>query len=458
MKLHSVKLKITCWYTFIIIFVFALVLGGIFISSEFYSEDMIKEELLDEVKDLEEEMMRYPQHFPRQDYVSYYDDGVLLSIYDEEYNYINGVLPDNFSLNTPFENGKIQKSQSRNDTWFVCDSRLTLPDGSDLWIRGIHSLSAIVLMIQRLKVLICFAVPLLILFTAFIGYRIIFRALQPVTDITDTVNEIQASSDLSLRLPETADKNEFSHLSKTFNQMLDHLEQQFLREQEFSSDAAHELRTPVSIILSHAEYSLAELELSPEAREEFLCIRGKALQMSDLVSQLLNIARAESTGYRPSFEEVDLQIVAEAAADTLAEKASEKLIQLEVQNFLQPPTITGNTDLLSRLFINLIDNGIQYGRIGGYVKISIEQRGTNACIHVCDNGIGIPEHKLDKIWHRFYRGEDSRSSSAGFGLGLFIVKYIVSCHGGSITVESELDQGTTFLICLPISGPTETKG
>ena len=231
MKLHSIKLKITCWYTFILTLVFALVLGGIFVSSEFYSEDMIKTELLDEVKDLEEEMMRYPEHFPRQDYVSYYDDGVLLSIYDEDFHYINGVLPDNFSLNTPFRNNQIQKAQSQNDTWFVCDRRISLPDGADLWIRGIHSLSAIVLMIQRLKILICFAVPLLILFTAFMGYRIIYRSLRPVAAITDTVNEIRASSDLSLRLPTPAGKNEFSHLSDTFNEMLNHLEQQFLREQ-----------------------------------------------------------------------------------------------------------------------------------------------------------------------------------------------------------------------------------
>lgn len=451
MKLHSIKLKITCWYTFVLTLVFIFVLGGIFMSSEIYSEEMIREELLDEVKDLEEEMMRYPEHFPRQDYVSYYDDGVLLSIYDENFQYINGVVPDNFSLDTPFTEKQIQTATRRNDTWFVCDNRITLPDGSDLWIRGIHSLSSVVLMIQRLRVLAGFAVPLLILFTAFMGYRIIMRALHPVTVITDTVNRITDSSDLSLRLPAAAGKNEFSSLSETFNKMLDHLEQQFLREQEFSSDAAHELRTPVSVILSHTEYALAELSLSPEARQEFACIQEKALQMSHLVSLLLNIARAESSGFHPSFEEVDLQIVAEAAADELLEKAEKKQIRVDVQNFMLPPVMQGNTELLSRLFINLIDNGIQYGHTGGYVRVSLEQRGANVRICVEDNGIGIPEDKLDKIWNRFYRAEASRSVSPGFGLGLFIVKYIVKCHGGSISVESRVGQGTSFQILLPLS-------
>ena len=125
-----------------------------------------------------------------------------------------GVVPDNFSLDTPFtEKTDSDRPTRRNDTWFVCDNRITLPDGSDLWIRGIHSLSSVVLMIQRLRLLAGFAVPLLILFTAFMGYRIIMRALHPVTVITDTVNRITDSSDLSLRLPAAAGKNEFSSLS-----------------------------------------------------------------------------------------------------------------------------------------------------------------------------------------------------------------------------------------------------
>ena len=107
--------------------------------------------------------------------------------------------------------------------------------------------------------------------------------------------------------------------------------------------------------------------------------------------------------------------------------------------------------IFSRLFINLIDNGIQYGHTGGYVRVSLEQRGANVRICVEDNGIGIPEDKLDKIWNRFYRAEASRSVSPGFGLGLFIVKYIVKCHGGSISVESRVGQGTSFQILLPLS-------
>lgn len=453
MKHHSLKFKITCWYTFILTLVFAAVLGGVFVSSEFYSEDMIKTELLDEVKDLQEEMLRYPQHFPRQDYVSYYDDGVLLSIYDKDFNFINGVLPDSFSTEIPFKEDKIQTVQTGHDSWFILDEKITLPDGSDLWIRGIHSFSSIVLMIQRLKFLIVFAVPLLILFTAFMGFRLVQRSLHPVSAITNTVNEITASSDLSLRLPESGTKDEFSQLTETFNKMLHHLEQQFLREQEFSSDAAHELRTPVSIILSHCEYSLAELQMSSEVRDEFLCIQGKAVQMSQLVTHLLNIARAESNGFHPSFEEADLEILAESAVDELTEKATKKGIQLEFQNYLKPPVIWGNTELLSRLFINLIDNGIQYGYPGGYVKIYIEQRGKNALIRIADNGMGIPEESLDKIWNRFYRADKSRSDSFGFGLGLFIVKYIVRLHKGDITVESKMGRGTSFLITLPIAPP-----
>ena len=125
-------------------------------------------------------------------------------------------------------------------------------------------------------------------------------------------------------------------------------------------------------------------------------------------------------------------------------KPKKKQIRVDVQNFMLPPVMQGNTELLSRLFINLIDNGIQYGHTGGYVRVSLEQRGTNVRICVEDNGIGIPEDKLDKIWNRFYRAEASRSVSPGFGLGLFYVKYIVKCHGGSISVESRGGTGNFF--------------
>lgn len=445
---QSIKFKITCWYTGIIVVVFLIVLGGAFAASEHYSEGSVKAELEDELKDLEEDMIHYPEYFPKVDLVSYYDDGVMLSIYDENEEFINGVFPDGFPLDVPFQDEKTQKIRRGEENWFLMDRQTSLPDGTVIWIRGVHSFSSITVMIQRLTMLVCILCPLLILFTAFIGYRMIQRSLSPIHTMISTVNEITASSSLSTRLPVPKTQDEFYELSETFNRMFENLEQHFQREKQFSSDAAHELRTPVSIILSHCEYCLEEMELSREEREEMEIIRDKALQMSHLVSQLLEISRAETHRYKPDFEDVDLQNLAESVLEEMEEKAAAKNIRLELDNRLKDPVIQGDLSQLTRLFINIVDNGISYGRDSGYVKIHLESIGPRVSIQFEDDGVGMDEEIQDKIWSRFYRADASRSDSQGFGLGLFMVKQIVECHKGKIKVESSPSRGTVFTVLL----------
>ena len=201
---------------------------------------------------------------------------------------------------------------------------------------------------------------------------------------------------------------------------------------------------------------LEELDLSGEAREELLIIQKKIFQMSDLVSNLLTIARAENNRYQPVFEKVELPMLAETVMEELSEKAAARNIQLELHTHpdLSSLTIDGDMEMLTRLLINLIDNAISYGRDNGFVNISIHQQEEQVCIEVKDNGIGIPADKLDKIWDRFYQIDQSHSTS-GFGLGLFMVKYIVSCHKGKITVNSIPGKGSTFTVLLPAKQQNE---
>lgn len=449
MKIHSIKFKITCWYTCIIVLVFSIVWGGAFAYSEYYGEDSIKAEVLDEIKDLQEDMMRYPDYFPDRDLMSFYDDGIMLSIYDTDFELINGILPDGFPTGVRFENGSVQKVQVGEDNWFFSDKKTEMPDGSEIWIRGIHSYSPIVMMVRRLTTLLCIMLPLLIVFTAFVGYRMIHRCLSPIRTITQTANEITSSSSLSKRLPMQKTKDEFYGLCSTINQMFDNLEQTFQRESQFSSDAAHELRTPVAVILSHCEYCLEEVELTEEARAEIKIIQKKAMQMSELVSQLLTISRAEKLLQRPDFDEVDLSILAESVTEELEEKATVKNIRLEVVDHLDNPVIWADMSLITRMFINLIDNAIIYGKEDGFVKIYMDEEKSGVSIRFQDNGVGIPENALDKIWDRFYQVDTSRSMSQGFGLGLFMVKYIVECHRGTVKVSSRLSEGTEFIVRLP---------
>lgn len=451
MKTGSIKFKITFWYSAIILVVFVIVLGGAIYSSEYYSSSNIKEELLDEVKDLQKELYRYPDTITDESIVPFYDDGIMLSVYDKDFNFINGFVPDIFPSDVPFQDNTLQEVNDGEDKWFLYDRKTTMPDGNNYWIRGVYSVSSINVMMQRFTTLLAVLLPILMIITAFVGYRMINRSLQPINAIHQTANDIIASSDLSLRLDVPAAKDEFYYLTKTFNQMFDHLENQFVREQQFTSDAAHELRTPVCAILSHCEYCLDELELTPEAREELMTIHKKTLGMSDLINSLLLIARAENGRYMPNYEEVNLEIIAETVFDELGEKAAAKNIDLELIHQMKNPVILADMDMMMRLFLNLTSNGINYGKNNGFFRISMTQVEQQICLEFTDNGIGIPPEKIDRIWDRFYQADASHSSE-GFGLGLFMVKYIVNCHNGTIQAESTVGGGTKFTVCLPMKG------
>lgn len=451
--IHSIKWKITCWYTGILTIVLAAVLGSALLSSEYYSIDNMKAELLDEVYDLERDFAKNETLLERNEIPFYYDDGIMLSLYNQDGEMLNGILPDDFPPNIAFAHATLQEASQLEDHWFLYDLQIRDPDGTPYWIRGINSYSSIARMIQRLTMLLLILVPLLILFTGFIGYRMIRRALLPVTSITSTAREIEKSSDLSKRLTPGTVRDEFFDLTETFNEMLDQLETTLQQEKQFSSDVAHELRTPVSVILGHCEYCLEELDLTDDVREELSGIHKKALHMSRLVSQLLNIARAEKD-YQPEMEEIDLSLIAETVTEEMEEKAASRNIRLICTKTNEDFRMQGDMTLLTRMLMNLVSNAIEYGRPGGTARIHLQREANFLSVSVEDNGIGIPQEAMDKIWHRFYRVDQSRSRTEGFGLGLFMVQEIVRIHKGTIRAESSCGKGSRFLVTLPANNET----
>lgn len=449
MKSLTIKQKITFWYTGVIIVVLGIALGASFFIAEKYSYNDIETELLDEVGDLEEDMKKFPDNFPKADLMAYYDDGVMLSIYDERGQLLNGVTPDDFPVDQSFDKEDVvHEVENLDNYWFVYDRKITVEDGVDYWIRGVHSYSSVALMVQGLAQMAMILFPILVLLTAFVGYRMVSRALKPVSEMTDMVNVITDSTDLSLRLPETSGKDELAELSRTFNRMLQRLEERFLHEKQFTSDAAHEIRTPVSVILSHCEYALENRNLSEKGREEVQIVYEKAQYLSDLVDALLMISRTEKKSYKLNKDSLDLSILAESVVEEMEMEAAEKNITLKLTDHMTEPQFYGDMTLLVQLFTNLISNGIKYGNEGGHMNILLREEKGLVHLQFEDDGIGISKDHLDKIWERFYQVDASRESK-GFGLGLFMVKRIVELHKGSIQVSSTKGKGTVFVVTLP---------
>ena len=449
MKKKSIKQRITLWYTLVLVIVLSIFLGGAFLASEQYSKTEMKEELIDEIGDLEEDISKYPDYFPSNDLLAYYDDGVMLGIYNSKGDLINGIIPDDFPIDHPFVKTDVQEVSNKTDKWYVYDKVFIWNDDEVYWIRGIHSYSEISHLVDMLTKWILILFPILISFTAFVGYLMISKSLRPVQEITDKVNEITHSADLSLRLQESESHDELSYLAETFNDMLANIEDQFIREKQFSSDAAHELRTPISVILSHCEYMLQDMELNKEEREEIEIMYEKSQYMSNLVDALLLISRTEKKNYKINLDEFDLSVLAESVVDDMEIEASRKNIHIRFVDQLEDASFVGDMTLIIRLFTNLISNSIKYGKENGNILVQLQEENGLITLLFEDNGIGIPKESLDKIWDRFYQVETSRANSQGFGLGLFMVRRIVQLHKGTIEVSSSFGEGRRFVITFP---------
>lgn len=448
MKQNWIKQKITAWYTAIVIAVILVVVIGILYVTEYYVVKEARLELQDEVSDFYKELNKLQDTSSELLELRYYDDGVVLSIYDAGKKMLDGFYPDEFDISTPFKDGQVQEIREEDGYFMISDRRIEV-GGEEYWIRGIYTLNLLQGMSRKLLNYMALIAPFMLLITGFVGYRMIRKALHPIYDLTTMAKDITSSLDLSLRLPEPKTADEMGYLTETFNYMLRHLEDMFKRETRFTADAAHELRTPISVIISHCEYCLEDLELTGEVREELEIICKKARNMSELVSQLLMIARAENGTYRPEYEKTDLILLTDTVLGELREKARKKNITLSLSTRMSNMEITCDFNLIMQMLVNLIDNAINYGRDGGKVEVFMEEKEQQVSIRIKDDGIGIPREEQSKIWNRFYRVDASHSAESGSGLGLFMVKWIVELHKGTIELKSMPELGSIFTVTLP---------
>lgn len=229
--------------------------------------------------------------------------------------------------------------------------------------------------------------------------------------------------------------------------MLDKIETLIEKEKQFTSDASHELRTPVSVILAQGEY-LLDIAQDEKERELAENIVAKANQMSKLISGLLLLARIDGNRQKLNKEKVDIAAVVDIAKDSLHALSDKNDITI-LSNIPENLIVEADETLLLSAFTNLLNNGIKYGRQGGYVIVSAFKQDNLIKITVADNGIGISDEHIDKIWDRFYRVDDVRNDEySSSGLGLVMVKSIIKLHGGEISVKSEVGKGTEFTILL----------
>lgn len=304
----------------------------------------------------------------------------------------------------------------------------------------------------RLRWLALFVIPTIILSSGFGGYWLSGRAMAPIEDITRTARDIGERS-LSRRLPLPAARDELHRLSETLNAMLSRLENVFKRIIQFTSDASHELRTPVAIIRTTAELMQEQKRTVAEYEEANAQILAEAERTSNLIEELLTLARADSQAAEMSFVEVNLcEVAREVIASTRA-LAESKDISLRADISGAPVIVIADYHAVRRLMLIFLDNAIKYSARGTKVLVSVSSKENLAVVAVKDEGIGIAEEDILHIFERFYRADKARSREmGGAGLGLSIAKWIADAHTARIEVESTPGKGSIFTALFPEPG------
>ena len=381
---------------------------------------------------------------------SLFNQGIQMAVYDSDGFLIFGQEPYGLNETFTFEDKVLKSEKYNGKTYCVYDRFVAITEFENYWVKGVVCLSDETLAVQTMVQCNIFLILAFILVTGLGGYIILSGAFVPINKIIKTAKDISESNNLTQRLNITNGSSEIYSLASAFDGMLDKIEGSFEKEKQFTSDASHELRTPISVILSECEYGEECADTVEDLKEVISSVKSQATKMSKLVSELLMISRMDSHRLKLNFEEVDLGELLTFVCEEQMEIQTKKISL--VQNIQDGVMANVDRLLITRLFINLISNAYQYSDEGTTITVSLFKDKDGIKFSVKDEGIGIAEENIPKIWDRFYQVDPSRTDEqdSSSGLGLPMVKWIAECHNSQLLVDSELGKGTTFMLVLPI--------
>jgi two-component system, OmpR family, heavy metal sensor histidine kinase CusS len=283
-----------------------------------------------------------------------------------------------------------------------------------------------------------------------VGYQIARRGIRPVSEVATTARHI-SSTNLHERIQPDGYPSELASLAATFNNMLDGLEESFGRISRFSADIAHDLRTPVNNIRGEAEVALARARTVEEYRDVLGSCLEEAVRLSDLIGDLLFLARSESPLAHLHRESIDVGELLSGIREYYEAPAADRGVTLSILVPDEPVIAQLDRSLLQRAVGNLVSNALAHTPQGKSVVLGASVEPEAVRIEVSDGGVGIPREALPRVFDRFFRVDESRSqASGGTGLGLAIVQSIMVLHGGNVEIASQVGQGTHVTLRLPM--------
>ena len=293
--------------------------------------------------------------------------------------------------------------------------------------------------------------PLLVILASFLGYWLSGRALAPVNRIIESAEGIGVLN-LSRRLEMPQTKDELRRLTETLNAMLGRIESSVKRITQFTADASHDLRTPLSLIRTNAELALRRKRSEEDYRGTLARILAISEETSRLIEGLLTLARADAGAARLRCESLDLRPLLLKVVHQARFLASGKGLSFSEHIPSETLPIFADPAAVERLLLSILDNAVKYTPIGGRVTVRVAAEERSVTIEIEDTGIGIAQSDLPHIFERFYRADQARSREIrGSGLGLSIARWIAEMHQGAIEVTSQVGRGSCFRVRLPLT-------
>jgi len=302
----------------------------------------------------------------------------------------------------------------------------------------------------ELVVIVLAIIPLAVLLSVVGGYTVVRKTLKPLEVMAERAARITASN-LHERLPIENENDELGRLGAVFNEMMDRLERSFLSLRQFTSDASHEFRTPLTALRSIGEVAL-EKERTPEQYREIIGSMLEEVQrMTGLAESLLQLCRADEGKIELDMKPLDPAAVVRDTAEQVMVLVEAKEQRLEVEVPSSVPSVTADMTTLRMALLNLLDNAIKYSPPGGVIRYSLVVSDDSVAMRISDSGPGIGEEHRPYIFDRFYRVDPARSRKrGGAGLGLSIARWAVEANNGRLVLEKSDENGSTFVVVLPV--------